>query len=59
MQICLVYKKHKNIFTCIAFFCEYVFRHGDLGRRGGRADRGVEDAAYPHDQADDRLFVER
>lgn len=57
MQVCD--NKHRNMFTCSALLCEDVFRHGDFGRRGSGADRGVEDAAHPDDQTDDRLFVER
>lgn len=49
----------KAIITCSALFGEDVLGHGDLrgGRRG--SDAGVQHAARPNDQPDDRLLVER
>lgn len=36
-----------------------MLRHGDLGGVGGGPDGGVEHAARPDHQSDDRLLVER
>lgn len=35
-----------------------MVRHGNLGGGGGSSDAGVQHAAHPNDQPDDRLLVE-